>query len=231
MATLGAALVLALPATAGAVSHKIAIGDFKWSQPVVHVATGEHVTWFFIGPDTEHSITGLSENARQWDSDPGPDVANHPIGDRFKLQFDQPGTYEFHCKLHAIVRGTVVVDSAPGNTTLDPDPNPLNVLDRRAPTISGIGFSRSKLPARGGKLLFSLDERASVEVSLDRIVGAGSRYIGFKTFDGFVGWNYQRFPGKFRGRALPAGRYLATVRAIDNAGNATAEHTREFRLS
>ena len=53
---------------------------------------GEHVTWYWTGPDTMHSVTGQPPNAGQWDSDPG-SLPKHNIGDNYQLTFDQPGIY------------------------------------------------------------------------------------------------------------------------------------------
>ena len=83
---------LALPAPAGAVSRKVSVGDFRWGPSQVTVDRGDSVTWFWVGPDTQHSISGLSANAEGLDSDPD-GVRSHAPGDRFKLTFDTPGVY------------------------------------------------------------------------------------------------------------------------------------------
>ena len=54
-------------------------------------------------------MTGISANDLQWDSDPGTDAPSHRPGDAYTLQFNQPGIYLFQCKLHAFVRGEVIV--------------------------------------------------------------------------------------------------------------------------
>ena len=38
-----------------------------------------------------HSVTGISPNDLQWDSDPGTDAPEHQAGDEYIVQFDQPG--------------------------------------------------------------------------------------------------------------------------------------------
>src|SRR4051794_17837148 len=57
------AVVLALAATtASAANRRVAIGHYQWSLPQIHVNLGEHVSWYWVGPDTMHSVTGTSPN-------------------------------------------------------------------------------------------------------------------------------------------------------------------------
>ena len=106
---LGAALALLVGApAASALNTRVEIANYRWSNPDVQIDRGEKVTWDWLGPDLAHSVTGISANDLQWDSDPGTDAPEHRAGDEFTLQFDQPGTYYFQCKLHAFVRGEVV---------------------------------------------------------------------------------------------------------------------------
>ena len=91
-----------LPSIAAADSHRVAIGDYRWSQPEVNVDLGQHVTWYWVGPDTIHSVTGISANDKGEDSDPQTSFPQHKPGDSFQLSFNSPGTYLFQCKLHPI---------------------------------------------------------------------------------------------------------------------------------
>jgi hypothetical protein len=48
-------VALALGATsASAANRRVAIGHYQWSIPQLHVNLGEHVTWYWVGPDTLH---------------------------------------------------------------------------------------------------------------------------------------------------------------------------------
>ena len=49
-------------ASAGAANRRVAIGHYQWSIPQIHLDLGEHVTWYWVGPDTLHSVTGTSPN-------------------------------------------------------------------------------------------------------------------------------------------------------------------------
>ena len=83
-------------------------------------------------------MTGTSANALGWDSDPQTDAPSHRLGDSFTLQFTQPGTYSFLCKLHASVRGEVTVSGMPGNPDSDPGPQAPLRLDVKRPTLGAV---------------------------------------------------------------------------------------------
>ena len=67
-------VVLAWPGSALATNTRVAISNYEWSIKEVHINLDEKVAWEWIGPDLMHSVTGVSPNAVQWDSDPGSDV-------------------------------------------------------------------------------------------------------------------------------------------------------------
>lgn len=213
-----AAAALGAGAPADAASRKIAIGDFRWSPPEVAVDLGDTVTWFWVGPDTQHSVTGLSANAAGMDSDAGRTPEHRP-GDRFELRFTQPGVYDFHCTLHAIVRGRVTVGPLPGTgaPSADPDP-PLNV-DAVAPVIT-------EPRLLGRTLRWTQDEQGAVIVDVERRVGRAWRLAGTRRTDGHVGWNRAALPARVR----RPGRYRALLVATDAAGNKTADVVVPFRL-
>ena len=215
-----AALVAATPA--GAVSRKVAIGDFQWSQPQVTIDRGDSVTWFWIGPDTQHSVTGLSDNALALDSDPGNGAPDHTPGDRFSLTFDTPGTYAFHCKLHAIVRGTVVVTDTPGTGAPSPDADPQVTEDLVAPELTDARLNRGRTELR-----YTLDERARVTLDVMRVRRGPDRLRGTRRFAGHIGWNTRAF----RGWHLAPGRYRVLLVAADAANNHSGDVAVPFRVS
>ena len=141
----GLALALALlvaPSAWGA-NRRVAISHYQWSRPQIQLDLGEHVTWYWVGPDTMHSVTGSSANDAGLDSDPGKATPRHSIGDSFQLTFNTPGTYDFQCKLHPTVRGTVHVSSVPGDPTTEVDPVPKSHVDLTAPYVDGLSLRSS----------------------------------------------------------------------------------------
>ena len=133
-----AAAALLFAATAGAANRRVSIGHYQWSMPQLHLDLGEHVTWYWVGPDTMHSVTGVSSNDSGIDSDRGINTPNHPLGDTFQVTFDHPGTYRFQCKLHPGVRGTIDVSSTPGDPNTEIDPVPKINFDLTPPHLSEV---------------------------------------------------------------------------------------------
>ena len=73
--------------------------DFQFDPPTITVAAGTKVVWTNKGP-TIHTI---ADRAGTWGSD-----VLQP-GDTFSHVFTTPGTYTYHCTLHALMDGTVIV--------------------------------------------------------------------------------------------------------------------------
>ena len=220
--SVAAFVALALPAPASAVSRKVSIGDFRWSEPEVTIDRGDSVSWFWIGPDTQHSITGLSANALAFDSDPGSGAPDHAPGDTFTQTFTAPGTYTFHCKLHAVVRGTVVVTNTPGTGAPSPDADPQVTEDLRPPELTEARFGPGRTELR-----YTLDEPSRVVLDVMRVRRGPDRLIRTRRFRGHIGWNTH----PFRGPRLAPGRYRALLVAADAANNHSSDIAVPFRVS
>jgi hypothetical protein len=188
------------------------------------------VTWFWIGPDTQHSVTGLSANAAGIDSDPGDGAPDHGVDDHFTVRFDTPGSYELHCKLHAIVRGTVVVADRPGDGAPSPDPDPVSAVDLTPPELTDVRWGGPVRFRRPTDLRFTLDDRARITFDVMRPRRGPDALVGTRRFDGHIGWNTWSFRGVLRHRRLTPGRYVALLVAADAAGNQTADVRLPFRV-
>jgi len=231
LAGLGA-IALLLPSSAAAANTRVSIADYAWSQPRVSVDLGEKVTWDWLGPDLAHSVTGISSNSLQWDSDPGTDAPAHRAGDSFTLQFTEPGEYLFQCKLHAAVRGEVIVSAVPGDPDSDPGPRaPLN-LDLRPPTLGSLSMPKQRTNGRGG-LGFSvqISERGSLDAEYYRFNSEGRRiYNGFQVWKAFIGINHLRLGARSKHFRARPGRYLAVLQATDEAANESKVLRRRFTI-
>ncbi len=229
---LAAAVVFLFPAGAGAANTRVSIANYAWSQPQVHVDLGEKVTWDWLGPDLAHSVTGISANDLQWDSDPGTDAPAHRAGDSYTLQFDQPGEYYFQCKLHAAVRGEVIVSGVPGDPNSDPGPQaPLN-LDLKAPTLGSVSMPKAQTNGHGG-LEFSvqISERGSLDAEYYRFNSKGKRvYNGFDRWKTFIGINHLRLGARWKHFRARPGRYLAVLRATDESANESKPLRKRFTI-
>lgn len=227
------ALLLIFPAGAGAVNTRVSIADYAWSQPQVHVDLGEKVTWDWLGPDLAHSVTGISAGALPWDSDPGTDAPAHRAGDSFTLQFSQPGDYLFQCKLHAAVRGEVIVSNDPGDPSSDPGPQPPLNLDLKPPTLGSVAMPKQQTKGSNG-LGFSvqISERGTLDAEYYRLGARGKRvYNGFKAWKVFIGVNHLRLGARWKHFRARPGRYLAVLRATDEAANESKPLRRRFTIA
>lgn len=225
------AVTLSLAPAASASNRRIAIGDYRWSDPAIEINAGEHVTWYWVGPDTMHSITGISPNDLGVDTDPGTNQPHHQIGDSYQLTFNQPGTFQFHCKLHSTVRGQVVVDPIPGDPNTEPDPVPKSNVDLKPPRIRDLRLAARTVGRRGTNLSYALGEEGKLSADYYRYDAKGHRhYAGYATWPGHVGYNGVRF-GAHRKHFRPRpGGYLAILRATDDASNTSKPRRLHFSI-
>jgi len=222
-------LAVALVASPGAeaANRRIAIGHYRWSDANISIDLGEHVTWYWVGPDTMHSVTGTSANDLGVDSDPGNNLPKHDLGDSFQHSFDQPGTYTFHCKLHPAVAGTVVVSATPGDPNTEGDPVPPPNVDVRPPYLSGLRLRRTAFPRHGTTLHFALNEPASLDAEYYRLPDPGARpaqrrriFAGWRIWhSGHVGYNHVHYATRGKHFTPRPGHYRAILRATDAANN------------
>jgi plastocyanin len=224
------ALVAAVPASA--TNTRLSISNYAWSKPAVEVNLGEKVTWDWIGPDLAHSVTGISANSGQWDSDPGTDAPSHRAGDTFTLQFSQPGTYLFQCKLHASVRGEVIVSATPGDPNSDPGPKPPVLVDETKPTLGSLAMkSRRTRGTKGVGLSAQVSERGTLDAEYFRFNHNGRRvYTGYKTWPTFIGINRFALGARWKHFKARPGRYEAVLRVTDNAENVSKPVKTRFEI-
>lgn len=229
-AALATLALLASPAAA--TNTRVSIANYAWSNPAIHVDLGEKVTWDWLGPDLAHSVTGISANDLGWDSDPHTDAPAHRAGDSFTLQFTQPGTYLFQCKLHSSVRGEVVVSETPGDPNSDPGPQaPLNI-DVVRPTLGSVVLAakRTRGP-RGIETTAQISERGLLDAEYYRLLPKGRRvYAGFKIWPTFIGINRFALGARWKRFKAKPGHYEAVLRATDLSENPSKPVKKRFSI-
>jgi plastocyanin len=233
LAVVGGVLVTAglLAPAAGADNQRISISNYSWSNPAIQLNLGEHVTWYWTGPDLMHSVTGDNPAAAGIDSDPGTNQPQHEIGYNFTATFDQPGTYELRCKLHSTVRGTVTVSNIPGNPTAEPDPIPKNNVDQTPPRLRELKLGASTFGRNGTSLTFSLGERSRVSADIYRYDARGKRHFaGYRTWKSYIGFNGVRLGGRSKHFRPRPGSYLAVISAVDQANNTSTPRRLRFQI-
>jgi plastocyanin len=231
-AAVAAALIWA-PTALGA-NQRVAISDYRWSEPELQLDLGEHVTWYWTGPDTMHSVTGVSPNARGIESDPDVSMPNHPVGDSFQVSFDEPGLYSFHCRLHSSVRGTVEVSPDPGDPITEPDPIPPNRVDATPPLMTEVRLASPSFRRGRGILHLALGERATVNAEYWKLRRRGVRprrdYRGWQEWSAHIGYNDLRFATRGPRFNPRPGRYVAIVDATDASSNTGRAHRLHFSI-
>jgi len=210
-------VVVAAMAASAASAHPghgpvtVLAANFAYDPANVVVGQGDSVVWYFSGAvDRNHSITSDPGQADQFDSDPG--VASPPEKPRnsyYARVFRTVGKFQYHCKNHPGMRGTVEVRSVSG--TVDDVP----------PTLSVVGISRRRVCARRtagcrttrASLTFRLSEPADLVARIQRLRRGRWRTAKVLDFAGRRGANRRTL--KFRG--LAAGRYRLLLKAYDTA--------------
>lgn len=115
------ALIVALGSARLALADQgVVLRDIAYRPADVTIAVGETVTWEHRDGNTPHTVTSTS-GPDSFDSNTACTAPN-PVtcmteGDTFEHTFDQAGTYEYHCKIHAQMTGTVVVEADDDTTT------------------------------------------------------------------------------------------------------------------
>jgi plastocyanin len=220
----------ALAPNAHASNTRVSITNYAWAPEQVHIDLGEKVTWDWLGPDLAHSVTGISANARQWDSDPGTDAPYHPPGFSYTIKFTQPGTYAFQCKLHPFVRGEVIVSSNPGDPYSDPGPQAPLKIDVKKPTLQKVTLKQTRFSgSKGVGMSAKVSEGGTLEAEYYRTGTGGKRAYG-----GYAEWRVSggvnRLKLGARGKHFKAtpGRYEAVLRATDRAANTSKPVARRF---
>jgi plastocyanin len=231
-AAIAIASALSMPSGAAASNTRVSISNFAWSNPRVEINLGEKITWDWIGPDLAHSVTGISPNALQWDSDPQTDAPSHHPGDSFTLQFSEPGIYQFRCKLHSVVRGEVVVSNVPGDPNSDPGPQAPLRLDVTRPTLGGVALRKPRFSSpKGTAATAHISERGTLDGEYYRLRPGGKRtYNGYAFWKTFIGINHFRVGARgehFKGRP---GRYQVVLRATDLAANTSKPIRKAFTI-
>jgi plastocyanin len=229
---LACTLALGLAPAAEAANTRVSIANYAWSRPQVQIDLNEKVTWDWLGPDLAHSVTGISANDLQWDSDPGTDAPEHRPGDSYTLQFAQPGTYLFQCKLHATVRGEVIVSAAPGDPNSDPGPQPPLNVDVKPPTLGSIALKSQRFRGTMGVALSAqISDRGVLDAEYYRLNAKGKRvYNGYKTWDTFIGVNHVRLGARWKHFRAKPGRYEVVLRATDTANNVSKPIRKRFEI-
>ena len=99
-ASVPAASVATASCTTGlGTGQQVGIANFAFTPAALTVTAGSTVTWT-NGDTATHTVT----------FDNGPDCGSLATGNSTTVTFSTPGTYAYHCKIHASMKGTITVN-------------------------------------------------------------------------------------------------------------------------
>ena len=98
-ATAGNATVAATNPS-GATAHQVEVSDYQFSPSTLTVTVGTTVTW--KGVSGAHTVTSDASAPRPFDQAIGE-------GGSVRVTFTQIGTYDYHCSVHRLMRGKIIV--------------------------------------------------------------------------------------------------------------------------
>ena len=82
----------------GTSRNRVLVRGMAFDPPQVDVRAGEPVIWEFADREA-HTVT----------ADNGSFDSGQKVNDEFRLRFDRPGGYSYHCAIHPDMKGRVVV--------------------------------------------------------------------------------------------------------------------------
>ena len=91
----------AAPATAPAQDSQVRIDNFAFNPKELTIPAGTKVTWV-NKDDVPHTATSK-------DKPPAFDSKALDTDDTYSFTFSKPGTYQYYCKVHPHMTGTVIV--------------------------------------------------------------------------------------------------------------------------
>lgn len=177
------------------------IANFSFRPADVTLVQGDSVLWNWRGPDTNHSVTSDGGQSMTFDSDAGRTPA-HPPGDGYGVTFNEPGTFTYHCKVHASMTGKVTVQPAPAPVTAAP------------PKLTGVTVAPKRFRTKT-TVRFTVDGPVTMRALLRR----GRRLVKEIDFNSAPG----RHSRVLRFRKVRAGKYVVKLVAVDTSSGKSSK--------
>jgi plastocyanin len=203
------ATLLGTPGVASETS--VDIGGFKFSPGTVTAQQGDTVTWHWVGPDVNHTVTSTANQADSFESHPAvpvSQVTGPPPGGTYSHVFNTPGSFTYFCRVHPFIKGTVVVKPAP---PLPPPPPPTGVTQQAAPAAPHPTFKEC-ISQRN--FIIRLRETGGVHLKSATVrVNGNATPVERKTIEG-----RSRLTARVDLRGLPKGQYVVAITAKTTEG-------------
>jgi plastocyanin len=156
------ALCLLVAAPALAAPATVDVGGFRYTPAAVTIDQGDAVTWNWIGPDVNHDVyEGVPPDdlgnipPALFESHPDIDepglITAPPPGGTWSYTFDTPGTYDYWCRRHPRMTGSVTVNPVEQPPPLVPDTGTAAVSQVAAPKTICVSKRNFKIRIRQPK--------------------------------------------------------------------------------
>jgi hypothetical protein len=80
-------------------NRNVTVSQMRFNPPEVYAAPGQEVLWVFRDGNVPHTVTADNNSFDSGQITEG----------EFRLAFDQPGSYSYHCAVHPDMKGRVIV--------------------------------------------------------------------------------------------------------------------------
>ena len=80
-------------------NRNVTVSQMRFNPPEVRAAPGQEVVWVFRDGNVPHTVTADNNSFDSGQVTEG----------EFRLAFDQPGSYSYHCAVHPGMKGRVLV--------------------------------------------------------------------------------------------------------------------------
>jgi plastocyanin len=113
------------PAAAGPITRHVAIANYQYAPSTMTVNSGDTVEWDWTGSDLNHSVTSLGSTLENLESHVGAlvnAILGAPAGGNYSHTFSKVGSYQYFCRVHPDMTGSVnvVASGAPDTQPANP---------------------------------------------------------------------------------------------------------------
>ena len=141
-----------VPPPEAATTAHVSIVDFGFSPATITVAAGSTVSW----TNTGQSIHSVTSDTGAFDSSPScPTGSCINPGGTYSHLFAAAGQFTYHCRVHANMTGTVVVNASAPSTTTTPTTLGGSGTGNPPATVGGAGATTTTTTSSGPQLAFT----------------------------------------------------------------------------
>ena len=170
-------------------THEVTVFSFGFDPATIEIQAGDIVRW--VNTEGNHNINGSMSEFPDNTESFGNDVGS---GWTYQYQFDNPGTFNYNCILHAQMQGEVIVEGV--NSTSDRERGILSAFPTPAEDFVTIGGLESH-PGQSQLTVFDITGKKALEtiISANEQISISSLKAGIYLFN-LTTEGGKRFTGK-----------------------------------